>query len=307
LRKVGVKFWAWTASIVVHLTVLTAFGVATFSRSETQDKCRSVPTAKLRSIEKLMRPSPRIPKPKIKKPAKNLVTAGAKTALSASRIFTGAGPDSLERQVPAKPSTSSAFSALEGDAISSQRIEFFGSSTDERKLCYLVDCSGSMRGIFSRVRKELKESVKSLQPDQYFCIVFFGGDRLYEFGKGRLLRATPRAKSAAYAFADSVRPAGSTNALAALEKAVQIHDSRGVGPSVVYFLTDGFELTGEDVRRTSQKIVNLLKRFSPTTRINTIGFWPQAHDRKMLKAIASQSGGEFVSVSDSIRQTGTSD
>lgn len=306
MRKVGVKFWAWTASIVVHLTVLTAFGVATFSRSETQDNCRSVSAAKLTRIEEFMHASPRIPKPKIKKPAKNLVTAGARTGLSASRIFTGTRADSVERQVRAKPLTSGAFSALPDDAISAIGIEFFGSSTDERKLCYLVDCSGSMRGIFSRVRTELKESIKTLQPDQYFCVVFFGGDRLYEFGKGRLLRATPRAKSAAYAFVDSVRPAGSTNALAALERAVQIHDSRGVGPSVVYFLTDGFELTGEDVHRTSQKIVNLLKRFAPTTRINAIGFWPQAHDRKMLKAIATQSGGEFVSVSDSIRPPGTS-
>jgi len=179
-------------------------------------------------------------------------------------------------------------------------VEFFGSWTDQRKVCYLVDCSGSMQGMFGRVQRKLKDSIKGLQPDQYFYIIFFGGDRLFEFGDGELLRARRQAKSAAYDFIDSVRPAGQTNAIAALERAVQIRDSRGAGPSVVYFLTDGFELTTEDEQRFSQKISNLLKRFAPRPRINTIGFWSAGSDRKMLETMAKQSGGEFVFVEDSV-------
>ncbi len=151
-----------------------------------------------------------------------------------------------------------------------------------------------MRGTFVQVQKKLKESIGNLQPDQYFYIIFFGGDSLFEFGNNSLLRATQKAKSSAYDFIDSIRPAGQTNALAALERAVQIRDGSGVGPSLVYFLTDGFELTTEDTQRFSQKIANLLARFAPRTRINTIGFWPQGDDRKMLEAIAKQSGGESV-------------
>jgi Mg-chelatase subunit ChlD len=155
-----------------------------------------------------------------------------------------------------------------------------------------------MRGILGGVRKKLAESIKSLQPDQYFYIIFFGGDRLLEFGDGRPVRATERAKSTAYDFIDSVRPAGQTNAMAALERAVQIRDDSGFSPSVIYFLTDGFELTTEDAQEFSQKVASLLKRFAPATRINTIGFWPQSDDRRMLETIARQSGGEFVFVRD---------
>jgi Mg-chelatase subunit ChlD len=178
------------------------------------------------------------------------------------------------------------------------RVEFFGSWTEERKVCYAVDSSGSMRGMFRRVRENLKKSIEALQPDQYFYIIFFGGKELLELGSGRLLRATPKAKSAAYDFIDSVQPAGQTNALAALERAVQIRDSSGNSPAVIYFLTDGFELTTENTRRFSQRISNLLRKSSPKTKINAIGFWPTKGDRKTLEAIATQSGGEFVLVCD---------
>jgi hypothetical protein len=150
-----------------------------------------------------------------------------------------------------------------------------------------------MRGIFREVQKKLKESVENLLPDQYFCIIFFGGDKLFEFGDGRLLRATQKTKSAAYAFIDFIQPKGQTNALGALERSVRIRDGQGGSPSIIYFLTDGFELAAEDAYRFSQKIVNLQELLA---RINTIGFWTQGYDREMLQAIARQSGGEFVFV-----------
>lgn len=112
-----------------------------------------------------------------------------------------------------------------------------------------------------------------------------------------MLRAGEKAKSAAYDFIDSIQPAGLTNAPAALERAVQIRDGRGISPSVIYFLTDGFELTAKGTQIFSQKVADLLKRFAPTTRINTIGFWPQSSDRKMLEEIARQSGGDFILIS----------
>ncbi len=156
--------------------------------------------------------------------------------------------------------------------------------------------------MFGQVRKRLKKSIASLQSDQYFCIIFFGNNRLFEFSNGRLLRATQKAKTSAYDFINSVQAAGQTNALAALEKAVQIRDGSGVSPPVIYFLTDGFELTTEDSYQFSRKIANLLRQSAPTTKINTIGFWPQNNDREMLETIARQTGGEAVFITDNNRQ-----
>ena len=307
MRIGSVKFWAWTTSIVVHLVALTGFCIVKFSRCETGDKHRATPTARVARVKKLMYAAAVMPKPKINQPLKNLLTAGANRSVSANQSFTAGSANARTVEMPAAPAASGAISALAGPGISRPRTEFFGSSTNQRKLCYLVDCSGSMRGVFGRVRKEIKESIEALQPDQYFYVIFFGGDRLFELGGGRLLRATPQAKSAAYALIDSVQPAGRTNALAALERAVRICDGGGNVPETVYFLTDGFELTSKNADRAVQRIVNLLKESAPVTKVNTIGFWPQPDDRKVLKAVAEGSGGEYVFVTDKHRTNGIGD
>ena len=295
----SVTFWAWAVSIAVHLIVLTTFGIVKFSQSNApnQDKQQPIPMAKVSQIKKLMQTAPVIPKPKIARPARDQMAGSTSGLLPANQVFSTAKPYSQNPVNLAKASVSQVVSPS-GIANLSPKVEFFGSWTEERKICYLVDCSGSMQGTFGRVCKKLVESVKSLQPDQYFYIIFFGGDKLFELGSGRLLRATEENKSAACNFIESVQPAGQTNAIAAMERVVQIRDGRGAGPSIVYFLTDGFELTTEDSQKFAQKVTLLLKQCAPRTRINTIGFWPQDNDRKMLETIAQQTGGEFVVVAD---------
>jgi hypothetical protein len=300
-RRGSVTFWAWVVSIGVHLIVLTALGSVKFSQSKSQVKQRPVPTAKVSQIQKLIEAAPVIPKPKVKKPPKNLDTRRTARLLPVNQIFDIAKLSSQDQPNLEKPSVSTSELSSARNAILPEGIEFFGSFTEQRKVCYLVDCSGSMQGVFGRVRKKLKDSIASLQPDHYFYVIFFGDGKLFESGKGQLVRATDNAKSAAYSFIDSAEPAGQTNAMEALERAVQIRDGRAQSPSIIYFLTDGFELTSQDERRFSRKIANLLKKFAPRTKINTIGFWAESSDRKMLETIARQSGGEFVLVSDGDR------
>ena len=291
-------FWAWTVSIAAHLIVLTAFGLVKFSQSKPQDKQRPIPMAKVTRIKKLMQAVQIIPKPKIKKTLDLQSAKRTNKLLPISRTFDTAKPGPYNLNNLSSPPALAGKSSLTSDGILPHRVEFFGSWTDEHKIYYVVDCSGSMKGMFGQVRGKLKDSIASLQPDQYFCIIFFGSGRLFEFGDDQLVRATKQTKSAAYDFIDSVQPKGLTNALAALEKAVQIRDGSGLSPSVIYFLTDGFELTTEDSQRFSQKVANLLRQFAPATKINTIGFWPQSTDRKMLETIAEQSGGECLFITE---------
>lgn len=288
-------FWAWTASIFIHLIVLTVFGVVRFSQAKAQDIYQQVPTAQIRQVKKIAESALIIPKPKVKRIDSSYL-AKPELSLGESMRYQIQRTRYIER-AGGYELGSSGFSAVGGEILPS-RIEFFGSWTEQRKVCYLVDCSGSMRGIFGRVRKELTDSIANLQPDQYFYVIFFGGDKLFEFGDGKLIRATGKAKLAAYDFIKSVRPAGATNAAAALERAMQIRDSGGRSASVIYFLTDGFELTAENAQRLPQRTTNLLKRFAPATKINTIGFWPAREDRRMLKTIAEQSGGQYIFIDE---------
>ncbi len=294
----SVTFWAWMISIGLHMLVLTAFAVAKFSQSPIQDYQRTAPVAQVSYVKELLQANPVIAKPKIKRTEKKQLVSRTSKMISKDKVLERLKPSVQETDDLAGASNFEDGIRLGVDNVLSRDTEFFGSRTDQRKICYVVDCSGSMRGMFGLVQKRLKDSVASLQPDQYFHIIFFGNDRLYEFGGGQLIRATQNTKSDAYDFIDSVKPCGRTNALTALERAIQFGGKQRQGPSIIYFLTDGFELTGEDAVRFSYKIANLLKRFSLATKINTVGFWPTKDDRKVLETIARQSGGEFVIVTD---------
>jgi uncharacterized protein with von Willebrand factor type A (vWA) domain len=293
----GSAFWAWGVSICLHLVVFCVFGVVRFSRASDQGQYRESPTARIESIRQLTQAAPLIPKPRISKApvviARNRYAGTAEQSLPLERIFSPAKPIFQDWQSSGGPDLGL---PLGGEFLGT--IEFFGSDGRERKVCYIVDCSGSMQGIFTQVRKKLKESIKALQPDQYFYVIFFGDGELYEIGDGKLLRATPKAKAAADDFVDSIRPAGRTNAAAALERVVQIQDGKGLSPSLVYFLTDGFELTGEDETAFPQRIASLLEKHTPEMKINTIAFLPQADDRIMLETIARRSGGKFLCIGD---------
>ncbi|HUW20493.1 MAG TPA: VWA domain-containing protein [Sedimentisphaerales bacterium] len=286
------------ASVAVHLIVLTLFGIAGFSQYSTEGSRRPTPTAAISRIRELVQAAPVIPKPKVKRASVQHFAGSSESVLAAGRLFGAVRPVSHNIQSLAGSLPSRSTLMLPGGRASPHKVEFFGSSTEHRKVCYVVDCSGSMRGMFSKLRQRLKASIGDMLPDQYFYIIFFGDGRLFEFGGGRLVRATQEGRSAAYDFIDSVRPAGQTNAVAALERALQIRDGQGDSPSVIYFLTDGFELAAEDQQRFSQTIAALQRQFAPATIINTIGFWPQSRDRNMLETIASQTGGEFVFVAD---------
>ncbi len=193
-------------------------------------------------------------------------------------------------------------STAAGSGESAANIEFFDSPAKGRRICYVVDCSGSMRGLWNRVREELIDSIEKLPQDYYFCVIVFGGGSILETGGGKMVRAAEQAKQEAYEFIAAVGPRGATNAEDALERAIMIKDRTGVGASAIYFLTDGFELSEQDGSRFAHKVATIHRSFAPKTQINTIGFWCTEQDGKVLETIAKESGGKFVMVGNTGEQ-----
>jgi hypothetical protein len=308
-RRGSVTFWAWGVSITVHLAVLTIFGVVSFPHSQAADEQRPAPTAKISRVEKFIQAAPVIPKPRVKRLVRENITerGGTKAPerlVSPNPAFNTPKPvtQNFSNSFSSTPSVEMEWSSLDSVNLPSE-TELFGSRTEERKVCYVVDSSGSMQGIFGWVQDNLKKSIEALQPDEYFCVIVFGGDRILESGSGRLVRATEQAKKEAYGFIDSIRPAGTTNAMAAMERAVKVRDSSGAGPGLIYFLTDGFELGDQDASRFGDRISVMLRSFAPKMKVNTIGFWPEKQDRRLLEAIARESGGESILITDVDEQT----
>lgn len=297
-RKGSITFWAWIISAAIHLIVIGVLSIIQFSPSGAEKMQSTVPTAKIQQARRILHTAPEGPKPKIKTPAFEEFGSEKSQHISSGQIFTRAKNGNADfEDLPGILVSGKSFVPL-SNSILSRKSDFFGSRTSRRRICYLVDCSGSMSGMFGWVQQQLRQSIENLEQDQYFYIIFFGNDRIFKFGDGKLVRASNKNKQAAFKFIDSVQPAGKADAFSALRSAIQTRDAAGSAPSLVYFLTDGFELAAENSNLSEQQITSYLKVYAPSIQFNTIGFWPQEQDRKVLEAMARESGGQFIIITD---------
>ena len=292
----GITLWAWLLSLGLHFILLIILALFEFSKSSSCDAYPTTPNASITQIEEIIRAEPTVPKPKLK----NSVSIVRPIAEKRTRWDLLLHPNA--KSVPsAQPATEEIPAAAgifqpAGGGLAYPEIEFFGQRTDHRKICFVVDCSGSMHGRLGQVQKKLKESIAQLKPDHYFYIIFFRGDKLFESGAGSLQRATDKNKAAAIEFVDRVRLSGKGDALKALRRAMQVKDYAKRPPTLVYFLTDGFDLHDKNTSSFPKTIENLRKALAPGTTINTIAFWARLNDCKILKKVAENSGGSFLSI-----------
>lgn len=280
------KFWAWTASIGLHLIALSVLAVSEFSPKDfTAEKEKNIPSARIEQIKRIVESQPSIPVSKFKR-IEN--TASIIPELPQN---TEAAAD-ISKDFSLTPSTTE-LNRFQSQ-IPAGSVEFFSADADARRICFVVDCSGSMKGLFGTVKTELLRSIDNLQQDQYFSIIFFGDDKLLMFENGRLVRASNPVKSQAAKFISSVEPKGKTNAAQALKQLSAVRDSDGQSPSAVFFLTDGFELGKNGSAGFLENALNTLAVNLPDTIINTIGFWPIEDDCLLLRRIAERTGGTFI-------------
>ena len=287
--KGSISLWAMAVSLVCHIVLFVVFSLVSFcpsAKNKTDAACVQIQPAQIKRIVSV---DPIVPKPKIKKilgsnfsPSKRFRPDLARELRQLRKTNL---PAALELStMPIAPNAT----------IAGSQVEFFGQASADRKICFVVDCSASMHGMFGQVKKELKASIANLTAEQYFYIIFFRGEKLIQSGRGDLVRATPKTKADAYKFIDNAKLGGTTEALKALNLAMKIRDRSRRPAEVIYFLTDGLDLqTSKDFAR---QVEILRKKLAPATKFITIGFWTETSDATMLKEIAARSGGKFVDV-----------
>jgi hypothetical protein len=308
-----IKLYALGVSVFAHIVGLSVFAAVIISKTPPV-RLQTTTTVSVNQAVKLAERQAVTPKPKVNPvDSKPFDYSGAlKTDIIKGRpivkadgkgIQTNARPvfdlpkqdyqgQTVEVKQPIQPQVSN----IAGGGELAGNIEFFDSPAQGRRICYVVDCSGSMRGLWKRVQEELVDSIGKLQQDYYFCVIVFGGGSILESGGGKMVRATEQAKKEAYNFIAAVGPRGATNASAAIEHAITIKDKTGAGASAIYFLTDGFELSEQDGSRFAHKVATMHRSFAPKAQINTIGFWCTEQDSKVLEMIAKESSGKFMMV-----------
>jgi hypothetical protein len=289
------KLWAAVASVVFHIAVLSFLATAKLYPDSAQAATGQPDDARIAKIKSITQGNSEVAKPNVRYIYNSRFIPAQQHLLTEDKVTVPKICIS-DTELVFTSSSSYADLAWSQQDTSPQEVQFFSNRTRSRRLCYLVDCSGSMKGLFEQVKDELAWSIMSLQPDHYFGIVFFGDDRVMQFSAGELVRASQENKTKALAFIKSVEPAGQTNALAGFDSAVKMIDDNGAGPEVIMFLTDGSELSKNDAYQFRQNIIELRHRYLSGCMVNTVGFWPSESDRRLLESIADISGGQFVCV-----------
>jgi predicted CopG family antitoxin len=287
LRKKSFRYRALVGSVVIHILLLSCFAVIEFTETESTEtsKKQAISVA----LKKVVQEPTFVKKPKYK-PSFQKNSSIVKLEKPADKIeLSKANPKSDNQEYSGKTVDVKEMSQTEESSVS-----FFESRVYARKICYVVDCSGSMLGTFSLVQKKLCESVGELEPDQFFEIIFFSDNNLSKLSNGTLIRATPSAKSKAERFISITQPGGSTNAIQALSEALKIKDPKYKPPHLLYFLTDGFDLSGKNKESFSQTVDKLLQSARQNIQINVIAFYPQESDKKILEKIAENTNGEVI-------------
>ena len=166
---------------------------------------------------------------------------------------------------------------------------FMDVSAIGKTFVYVIDTSSSMSGgRLKLAQSQLKKSLRLLQPNQQFGVIFYNeyrtplmlprqGDRVMHF-------ATEFNKLAASHSIDRIRSDAGTEHKAALLEALRLK------PDVIYFLTDGDEpeLSPADLREIAKQ--------TGKTTIHVIKFGDSAvESRQMswLEKLATQSYGEY--------------
>ncbi|MBA4019470.1 MAG: hypothetical protein C0483_20080 [Pirellula sp.] len=161
-----------------------------------------------------------------------------------------------------------------------QGAQFFGVPARGRKFIFVVDTSGSMfgNGRYLRCRMELIESLRSLQRDQRFFIIYFNNKTHAMPGK-QLVEAKPDAINRLIPWIEGVQPVGTTEPWPALSLALRMN------PDAVYFLTDG---------AFDDDVINKVRTYSRSKKIpiHTIAIEGDEGE-KQLEALARMTGGTY--------------
>jgi hypothetical protein len=227
----------------------------------------------------------------------------ASNALASPDVTSSLSPSAADGLGQIENALNSKFIDTLSTTSSLAAANFFGLEATGNIFCFVVDCSGSMRGDpFVATKQELLKTISQLKPNQRFCVFFFN-QKLFPMSLEDQPAATASPATdefrpaAVYATPENIArlqrwmetvPIGSGGPPnQALKLAIELE------PDSIFLLTDG--VTRSDVAG------NLLKSNrqedeldGPQIRcpIHTIGFYSREGEA-LLQRIATENGGQY--------------
>lgn len=185
----------------------------------------------------------------------------------------------------------------------------WGLSVAGRHFAYVVDFSGSIVVAVDDLKRELKRSVGRLKPSQLFNAFLFygttGGTERFvtESFASDLQPARSEVKSRFFQWIDKKAPTGSTEPLAAMQRAIRLK------PDVIFLFSDGYfdEKVVREIRqanRTARCRIHCLVFDELLLEAAAGSLPPRLTDgARRLKRIAEENGGRFkVVTSEDLRR-----
>jgi hypothetical protein len=181
------------------------------------------------------------------------------------------------------PSDESTTVIVSGAADRPTAVDFFGTAIKGRRICFVVDRSGSMGqdGKMADAIAELVRCIRSLPEDREFFVLFFDHDKLVV--EDRWIRAHPGSIDPFIARLPGVQPGGGTDPRTALEHAFTA--LRPI-PDELHLMTDG--LMPADI----PEVIEALNVGAARTVVHTYAFTNREGER-ILEAIAARNGGRY--------------
>jgi len=169
-------------------------------------------------------------------------------------------------------------------------------TTAAKKICFVVDHSGSMVIAFEYVRKELLKAIKHLSPAQSFHIIFYADSQPTPLPNGHLRRATVDNRNQGAHFVSQIKT-GTFRGLndqpwqglaKAIEMAIMPNDNSIAKPDLIYILTDG-EFNHDQLR---ERIETIQGKLVTKIAINVISCGNIVHNKSLSK-LANNNQGRF--------------
>jgi hypothetical protein len=192
-----------------------------------------------------------------------------------------------------------------------KRTGFFGLEVKSRRLCFVIDVSGSMNEPASksgkatraeRAKEELTTVLRALEDGAWFAVVLYSSD--VRAWKGEMTLSSAETRKSAIEFVQAAQVVGGTNTYDALEFAFRLGDvgkgkARGADGSgdakldTIVFLSDGKpslgRVTDPDGIRTAVRDWHKARRIA----VHTISFGGDA-DVKFMEGLAQDTGGTLL-------------
>jgi CTP:molybdopterin cytidylyltransferase MocA len=218
---------------------------------------------------------------------------------------------------------------FEGGVGGTGGSDFYGIATRSNRIVFVFDRSYSMRlpvpqkgpvtgkrdeGLqgktkFEVARSQLERSIRGLQPDVKFGVVFYGAKVQDWQEPPQLAAATAENKQRAIAWFSNFDPEGSTPIFEALHEALRYAKVGGgksatdpAGADTLFLLSDGAPTRpGTEELLLGAELEAAIKAFLDANRefrcvVHTIGVGPD-HNRDLMARLARETGGTYRAVS----------